>query len=193
MIKRNITVPYKFVCFTDRDDLCSNHDYFVRMPSDVAAMWKRLPKFYMHSSNAGLDGRVLFFDLDIIIVDNIDIFAKYNGHFCGVAPHMRSNRKTGHIGGSVLSFVGGTTGYLWDEVYSNVEKYSNGKYQGNERFILRDLLDNSDYWQDLYPKKLVSYKFNCKCGVPNGASIIQFHGRPRPHEVNAEWVKEHWR
>jgi hypothetical protein len=25
------------------------------------------------------------------------------------------------------------------------------------------------------------------------ARIVSCHGRPRPHEINAPWIEEHWR
>ena len=31
--------------------------------------------------------------------------------------------------------------------------------------------------------KTYSYKLHCKDGVPEDASVVCFHGKPRPHEI----------
>lgn len=39
------------------------------------------------------------------------------------------------------------------------------------------------YWQDLAPGAVVSHKKHCANGVPPGAKVVAFHGKPRPWEV----------
>jgi hypothetical protein len=38
-------------------------------------------------------------------------------------------------------------------------------------------------WQDLFPGEIVSWKADCKEGVPENARVVYFHGRPRPWDV----------
>jgi hypothetical protein len=65
---------------------------------------------------------------------------------------------------------------------------------------------NADIWQEKYPEKIISYKvniqgknrFNPSWPKLNGsletASIVYFHGNPRPHVVkNLNWMREHWK
>lgn len=40
-----------------------------------------------------------------------------------------------------------------------------------------------EYWQDVLPGALVSYKKDCGDGVPVDARVVVFHGPPRPWEV----------
>lgn len=196
MIPKHSTFHHKFVCFTDRKDLIKKDPCYKQLPVNVARWKGRLPKFYIHSTDSGLKGRILFLDLDTVIVGNIDHLAKYDGYFCGVSAHrlhkpIKSARN--HVAGGLLSFEAGATKYLWDEVDSNVAKYSSGRFKGNERFILHHLLSDYDYWQALYPGHVVSYKFHCKGGIPEGARVIQFHGKPRPHDVKDSWISEYWK
>lgn len=46
-------------------------------------------------------------------------------------------------------------------------------------------------WQDIAPGKVVSYKVHCKNGVPPGASVVCFHGKPRPQDVKADWIPDY--
>ncbi|MFL1404184.1 hypothetical protein ACJO2E_02420 [Marinobacter sp. M1N3S26] len=47
-------------------------------------------------------------------------------------------------------------------------------------------------WQDLIPDRVVSYKVNCRRGLPPGADVVCFHGKPRPWGVNLPWVPKLW-
>ena len=42
-------------------------------------------------------------------------------------------------------------------------------------------------WQDVAPGKVVSYKVHCKRTLPS-ATVICFHGNPRPWNVRANWI-----
>lgn len=56
------------------------------------------------------------------------------------------------------------------------------RYRGDGEF-LRDVWSGYRFWQDDYPGKIVSYKVHCKHGPPEGAAVICYHGKPRPHET----------
>lgn len=49
------------------------------------------------------------------------------------------------------------------------------------------------YFDDLYPGRVVSYKKHVKKQGLGDARIVYFHGREKPHEIEDEFVKEHWR
>ena len=53
---------------------------------------------------------------------------------------------------------------------------------GDQVFIEAQVKD-AKLWQDEFPKKIVSYKVDCKGGKPKKASIVCFHGLPRPHDI----------
>jgi hypothetical protein len=53
-----------------------------------------------------------------------------------------------------------------------------------------------EYMQDAFPSKIVSFKRHCSTSqgtkIPPNASIICFHGYPRPHSVLDPCIKLHW-
>ena len=57
-----------------------------------------------------------------------------------------------------------------------------GRWWGDQGFIERRA--KREYWQDVLPGACVSHKKHCKDGVPHGARVVVFHGRPRPWEVS---------
>ena len=82
MVSRNITPPFRFVCFTDDTDGIRPEvecqplpiiDYTI--PVGTSGQWG---KSRLWSKQLGdLTGNVLFMDLDLVIVDNIDGFFDY--------------------------------------------------------------------------------------------------------------------
>src|SRR4029077_4234365 len=80
MVIRNLdAVEGRFVCFTDRPHELPEGIGTAPLPADLPGWWSKLALF-----RKGLfpDGdRVLFFDLDTLIVGAIDRLAAYNGDF----------------------------------------------------------------------------------------------------------------
>ena len=82
MVKRNLTVPFEFVCYTEDS---SDIDTDIRVEPiqiipGVSGWWYK-PMFF--NPNLGLKGTILFFDLDVIIFNNIDnLFSYEAGKFC---------------------------------------------------------------------------------------------------------------
>lgn len=56
---------------------------------------------------------------------------------------------------------------------------------GDQAFLERFWLEAADRWQDVLPGQIVSYKADRvgATGVPDGARLVVFHGRPRPWQV----------
>lgn len=46
---------------------------------------------------------------------------------------------------------------------------------------------------DLFPGHVVSYKGSVERVGLADARIVYFHGKRKPHELSAPWIKEHWR
>jgi len=70
----------------------------------------------------------------------------------------------------------------WREWIKDPDKVMS-RYRGDGEF-LRDVWSGYRYWQDDYPGKVVSYKVHCQgSGPPKGASVICYHGHPRPKDT----------
>ena len=51
---------------------------------------------------------------------------------------------------------------------------------GDQRVIERVMAGRATFWDDVVPGQVVSYKVHCRAGVPAGARVVCFHGRPKP-------------
>ncbi len=81
-----------------------------------------------------------------------------------------------------MGFENGKTNWMWHAV-SSKPQYWAAKTSGKERLILSALEEGHtwDRWQDLFPNSLVSYKKHVLKGDDiSRASIVAFHGNPRP-------------
>jgi hypothetical protein len=50
------------------------------------------------------------------------------------------------------------------------------------KFAMREK-EKTVYWQDIAPNHLVSWKVHCRNGIPPSATIVAFHGKPKPWEL----------
>lgn len=201
-VRRHLPLPHKFVCVSDEPlALLKDID---RLRPGLPGWTRNLNKFWLYKPNNGLKGRILFFDLDTVIVGDLSEIAQYDGYWCGIQPFDPERAKLDtHSGGGVMSFEAGTLDFMWDEVSSDPEGWAEATKRPNtpqfpggiERFALKRLLgDRREHWQTLYPGQVVSYKRHIRQTqkVPKNARVVCFHGKPRPHEVNEPWMKEHW-
>jgi hypothetical protein len=207
-VQRHLTWPHRFILFTD---ICGSNEANLNEPyiqfdrgiqiiPTTFPRWKwNLKKMIMYKSINGLTGRVLCLDLDMIILDSIDELVTYPGEFITCASPFRSRK--GNIGGSLIGFE---VGFGEKELYEPLKNLSGTDLKimerktegGSERKYYTLMLDRKriDFWQDLYPGQVVSFKNECKSGIPpEGAKIVRFHGLPRPHQrLDLDWVKDNW-
>ena len=216
MVKRNLTYPFKMVCFTDNEiGINKEIQCFpipeVQIDSNLPErMWKKLTTF--KEDLYGLQGTALFLDLDIVIVENIDCFFEDDNTFMIIKDYGKPWRITGNS--SVYRFEIGKHGYVYDYFVSNFEKIRK-KHRNEQEYLTHAVNDKGflNYW----PKEWCpSYKYDCisnfplavwkKPTIPNGSKIIIFHGEINPHKAikggqgkwyryvrPAPWVAMHWK
>jgi len=83
MVERHLKRPHRFVCLTDRPHLLDCETIPIQTPRDIFAWWAKVELF--NSAN-GLDGRVLYLDLDVLIVGDLDEIVDYPAPFA-LVPH----------------------------------------------------------------------------------------------------------
>ena len=80
MVKRHLTIPYKFICYTNHiklQKIIKEDNFEVRklpFAEEYQGYWNKLSLF---SPEAKLSGPCLYFDLDVVISDNVDCFATF--------------------------------------------------------------------------------------------------------------------
>lgn len=184
MLKRNTTVPFKFVCLTDLD-VIEGVD-IIPLKDGLKGWWSKIELF-----RPGLfdTDRVVYFDLDTLIVGNIDELLLLRDGFYALRPWNRKNLARGMLASGVMAWDNGKcdfiyTGYVGQEPPAGDQEYINQALASND--VQFKAL------QDSMSGGIHSYKRSCKNSAPPDTRIVCFHGKPRIHECRDRWVKEVW-
>jgi hypothetical protein len=169
-VATHATKPYRFVCFTDSTEKLACET--IPLTDDLPGWWSKLEMFKSYM------GRMVYFDLDTMIVGNIDPLLDYDGPMLMLRGWYHDNWASGVMAwNSPLGFICPTD----DERKAILLRPK----AGDQEFIARKLINAKwqiDKAQDILPG-ITSYKKYCKDGVPEGTRVVCFHGRPRPHEI----------
>ena len=215
MVSRNLSIPFRFVCFTD-DPKGINEQVEVfdlpslNLPNNIPERgWLKLTTF---SKTLGdLEGKALFLDLDLIITGSLDDLFEIEGDFLIVKDFIRKD-VTGNS--SVYRFEIGQHEDVIENFKNNFTDIKN-KHR-NEQEYLSAFMDKKNllsYWPEDWCK---SFKKHCihkglkqffyPPELPENTRIVIFHGKPNPPEAIAgksgkwyrkvlptPWVKDFWR
>lgn len=145
------------------------------------------------------EDRICYIDLDTIITANIDPLCDYQGDFAILRDFMLGED---NYQSSIMLMRGGFGKKLCDDFFADPERamhdYSRenakipGKW-GDQTFIEHNHA-GADILQDIYPGMFVSYKVDVAPtgSVPHGASVVCFHGTPRPFHFSSP-LTDAWR
>jgi len=211
MVKRHCTIPYEFVCFTD-DLRDINHEIKTIKLQEIGVYgWWYKPMFF--DKDFPLDGNILYFDLDIVICQNIDnLFSYAPDVFCICRDFNRSLRHDwNRMNSSVFRLKSGSLPFVYDEFMDNAPMNMR-RFHGDQDWIYEMLKDKQKQWVFWPDEWIRSYKWEMRDraelerinGVRNfktrkqpkilpKTNVAVFHGEPHPHQVTDDWVVENWR
>lgn len=161
MVARHLSLPHRFECIT---------------ASNKPGWWAKIDLF----QPGRFTGRVLYLDLDTVIVGSLDELAQSKGIL-----HLRDWGWTKNDYGSGVM--------VWDadeheEIFERYDATVPTRFRGDQ-----DWITHLGGWPALPKGWCVSYRYLSKVAPPAGASVICFHGQPKPHEVTTGWVPQHWK
>lgn len=167
MVSRNITPPFRFVCFTDdtqgiRAEVDCQPlppiDY--EIPTGTSGQWG---KSRLWSKKLGdLSGNVLFMDLDLVIVDNIDCFFDYLPEQDVVMTKNITNplEKLGQT--SLFRFkVGGLIEL--QKQFANNPMATIEQYRYEQRFVTRNAPNGVKFFPSSWVKH---FRYQCRRNFP---------------------------
>jgi hypothetical protein len=144
-------------------------------------------------------GRILYFDLDVVITEDLTAIASRKEPFIVVGDVYRRGLKAPrHLSGRPgyqSSIMAWDASVLFD-VYRDFARTPDAYITKHARIGDQELLEmkapRAAYWEDLVPGQIVSAKVHCKNGLPATARIVDFHGNAKPWQSTTPWVKEHY-
>ena len=216
MVARHLSIPHRFVCFTDdAQGIDERVEVFplpeMDLPEGIPERcWRKLATFA--PTLGDLQGTTLFLDLDIVILQSIDSLFEAPGEFLIIHDWKRPWRIEGNS--SVYRFEIGRHPEVLDYFVNNLELVRKN-HRHEQSYLSKKLYDKGvlSYWPSEW---CCSFKRRClpkwplswvkQPYFPEEAKIVVFHGDPNPDTAIAgkrakrfrymqptPWVAEHWR
>jgi hypothetical protein len=217
-VSRHLPGPFRFLCLTDDATGLDPGIETAPIPEvplvpallDKARHGEGWRKFALFSREIGLEGSVLFLDIDIAVTGDLDRFFSYEpGRFCIIRDWLEIRRQpfrrlfsrrfhpSGDANSSVFRYEMPKHAYVYDFFVAN-QDWADRAFHLSQEFVGAAVGDRA-FWPAEW---VVSFKRSCvpvfplnffrEPKEPRSASIIAFHGRPNPDEAIAgyrgSWV-----
>ena len=182
MVAAHLRTDHRFVCLTDTTIVGVET---IPLRDDLPGWWSKMELFRELEE-------AFYLDLDTVIVGDITRMVKHKHRFTVL--RNLSSRNTGRIGSGVMAW-GGDHSHLYRAFMADPKRHmaecTTPDKWGDQGFIQHVQREHGgwDHFQDLWPGRVVSYKFDLRRRRPMGDNrIVCFHGEPKPWEVRADWI-----
>jgi len=205
MVKRHLTIQHKFYIFTDNVRLKSiiKGDVIVKQfpLHDMNGWWNKMQLF---NPDTGLTGVNLYMDLDVVIMKNIDCFATFTDSKTFNITSDFNGRQIWYNSSIMKWNTERMTPIIWEKFVKDRQYWY--RLQGDQNAItelVRQKKDKSlvetfpDDWSNSYKwfdrkdprfgKNLWTFE------QKPDSKVAVFHGFPKPHQSEEQWVKDNWR
>tara|TARA_B100000900_G_C20550254_1_gene704440 strand:- start:806 stop:1393 length:588 start_codon:yes stop_codon:yes gene_type:complete len=181
----------------------------IRLPNDscIKTWWSKL---WMFSPDFPLKGTILFFDLDVVVFDNIDFLFKHSpGKFQIIRDFNRCRVKDWKLSNSsCMRWQSGTMNYLWNEYKADPNRVISRNH-GDQDWITKRAKDDINHWPDewirSYKWEMIGLKdtklltkdgkryFRTPPKIEPNNKVAVFHGLPNPMECADQFVIDNWK
>jgi len=185
MVKRNLTIPHEFLCYTDQPAGIRPDISCLPMLCEYPGWWSKIG-LYQEKLPGVVTDRMLYLDLDVVITGSLDDIVQYSGDFIAARdwPEGSLNDKGG-MNSSVMLLKVGSRAEVWNRFDLEIARRD---YYGDQEYV-NALGVNFVLFPDAWVK---SYKLHqLQDGFPEGTGIVFFHGQPKPPDCGG-WVKDYW-
>ena len=199
-VKRHLHRPFRFVCFTDdASELDPGIDPqpLPECPDERLLSYGRWPNIFVklclfRDGLAGLRGPTLFFDVDVVIQQDLDPFFDYApGKNCMIHNWIERRkqilRRRPAIGNSsCFRFEAGQSGYIYETFLREMDAALDRSQYPTEQAFMTHAMGEVHWWPDAWIK---SFKRTCVPFFPfnlfltprkPNTRVLVFHGNPDP-------------
>lgn len=196
MVHRHLSLPHRFVCFTDDgtgigSDVEVQSLPTVKVPPGPERCWRKLGVFAPEET--GLKGLTLFLDLDLVLLDSIDCFFEHPGDFCIIRDWLRDGKDGRAVGNSsVFRFDAERHHAILESFHADAVNIA-ANFRCDQDWMTH-YVGQPAYWPETWCR---SFKRHClqpfpislfkEPQCPPDTKILVFHGDPKP-EVAANQV-----
>jgi len=173
----HLNLNHRFVCLTDDRVDCDSIPLGNKWPN----WWAKINLF----RPGQFDGPVVYFDLDVLIVGQLDSIVLDHSFTM-----LKSFWPHGNVNSSVMAWMADNMAPVYERFSNGPVVWMNGYRSkskwGDQDFIFDHSHIEPEYWQDKFPGAFCSYKLNVEKNggkIPVGTKVVIFHGQPRPWDT----------
>jgi hypothetical protein len=179
-VKEHCKAPHRFVCLTNERLVGAVET--IPLVANRPGWWNKLELFRKNL----FDGPVVYSDLDVMLVGDVtDIFTREQA-FLGMNDFNKNRSR--YLQSAFMAWDGRLDfSHVYETFTPAVIPQYEQSYErwGDQGWIMDTLNAEMEFTADVFPGRIVSYKQHVRRQgfVPKGASIVMFHGKPRPADV----------
>lgn len=181
MVQDNLKLHHRFVCLSDVEVPCER----IPLKHGWPGWWSKVELF-----SEVFNDTVLYFDLDTVIAGSLDEMALHPHQFT-----MLRDFGSKEVPNSGFMAWKGDYRHIYETFAADpktyMKKFIAPPQIGDQAYIV-SLQKPLDFWQDLFPEQVFSYKKHCLGKPrPEDARVVCFHGVPKG-AGSTGWVKQIW-
>lgn len=198
MVTKHLTRPHRFICFTDRpEDLKGSGVTALSINEFKLKSWWGKMALFAHEWRQA--HRVLYFDLDTVIVGSLNPLADLEIDF-GICANF--TRASGNLdwpcryGSCVMTIGPAYDGEMFKRFWSDRWEIMARAGQFGDQKAIEELEPNATMLQACLPSGFfLGYRDldERQSSPPQNCSIVVFAGRKKPHNCEIPWVRQAWK
>ena len=202
-VKRNLTQPFQFVCFTDDEKGLTEGIHSFPIPEidiEPPRLYTGWRKLCLFQKDLPIDGFCLFLDLDIIVTGNLDDFFRFEPDRIPIIRDPVTLRrklfpKGPPVGNSsVFRFIANESAFVYEQ-FLREKNWALATFAPPQSYLTHCIRPRMVFWPEPW---VVSFKEHClprwpanllkTAKLPESAKIVIFHGHPDPDEArDGKW------
>ena len=211
MVNRHLSGEVRFHVYTEHDRSVPPHmiKHCLQEWDGIAgpkrSWWYKLQLF----NPEYFSGNLLYFDLDVVILKNIDWIAQQPADYFWTIRDFRYLQKPFHnsMNSSVMKFNVSHFNYIWNQFTTGDIKNTIRKYQGDQDFLQVTIKPEQKRFLD--GERFQSWRWQCADGgynfarrqahnpgsgaqIGSNTDVLIFHGFPKPHQIADKLVTTNW-
>lgn len=191
MVARHLKTSHRFVCLTDNPKELPGIEC-VQVEKGLQGWWAKMQLF---STQWRQDEKVVYFDLDMVICNDIAKLVELEVDFavCGSFTRAAGNKNWPCIYGSCCMVLGAQLDvYIWEIFCRNKVALMAAAGNYGDQMALQHIRPDATILQDVLPKGFFLGYRNLTHYKPDECSVVVFAGANKPHNCDEQWIEKEW-
>ena len=196
MVAEHLTQPHRFVCLTNQPERLDGVEFIDISRFDLPGWWAKMLVFNRRVVGAG---KILFIDLDMVIIGSLDRLADLDIDF-GICRNFTRIRQAKNnrvmwpcfYSSCVMLLGDGFGPKIWETFSCMHSEYIESAGRLGDQSTIQWLYPAAPYLQNKLPDGYFLHYSDFTDEPDERAAILVFGGRHKPSNCEFEWVRNRW-